>query len=68
MFTRTTRLALTAVASAAVPLALMLPANASTSSSLCTVTPKAPVFRVTSNGVTSPWTAWENSNVVSFHL
>ena len=25
-------------------------------------------FRVTSNGVTSPWTAWEDSTVVSFHL
>ena len=25
-------------------------------------------FRVTSNGVTSPWTKWEDSTVVSFHL
>ena len=25
-------------------------------------------FRVTSNGVTSPWTAWEFSTVISFHL
>lgn len=25
-------------------------------------------FRVTSNGVTSPWTAWEDSAVISFHL
>ena len=25
-------------------------------------------FRVTSNGVTSPWTPWEDSTVVSFHL
>jgi len=155
-FTRTAQLALTAIAAAA-PLALALPAQASTTSSLCTVTPKAPVFdhldssgqkvikypttvycqsgrsieiqdqrwdddtydlvpsaddphgittytitfnststvyesaakalpdsdawgddneemyhsvrfRVTSNGVTSPWTAWEFSTVVSFHL
>jgi hypothetical protein len=25
-------------------------------------------FRVTSNGVTSPWTKWEDSTVISFHL
>ena len=42
-FTRKAQLALTAVAAAA-PLALALPAQASTTSSLCTVTPQAPVF------------------------
>lgn len=42
-FTRTAQLALTAVAAAA-PLALALPAQASTTSSLCTVTPWAPYF------------------------
>jgi len=42
-FTRKAQLALTAVAAAA-PLALALPAQASTTSSMCTVTPQAPVF------------------------
>ena len=42
-FTRKAQLALTAVAAAA-PLALALPAQASTTSSLCTVTPRAPFF------------------------
>ena len=42
-FTRKAQLALTAVAAAA-PLALALPAQASTTSSLCTVTPSAPAF------------------------
>jgi hypothetical protein len=42
-FTRKAQLALTAVAAAA-PLALALPAQASTTSSLCTVTPWAPSF------------------------
>jgi hypothetical protein len=50
-FTRKAQLALTAVAAAA-PLALALPAQASTTSSLCT----------------SPWTKWEDSTVTSFHL
>jgi len=42
-FTRKAQLALTAIVAAA-PLALALPAQASTTSSLCTVTPQAPVF------------------------
>ena len=42
-FTRKAQLALTAVAAAA-PLALALPAQASTTTGLCTVTPKAPFF------------------------
>ena len=42
-FTRKAQLALTAVAAAA-PLALALPAQASTTSGLCTVTPWAPFF------------------------
>jgi hypothetical protein len=41
-FTRKAQLALTAVAAAA-PLALALPAQASTTTGLCTVTPQAPV-------------------------
>ena len=42
-FTRKAQLALTAVAAAA-PLALTLPAQASTTTGLCTVTPRAPFF------------------------
>jgi hypothetical protein len=42
-FTRKAQLALTAIAAAA-PLALALPAQASTTSGLCTVTPWAPAF------------------------
>ena len=41
IFTRKAQLALTAVAAAA-PLALALPAQASTTNGLCTVTPWAP--------------------------
>ena len=44
-FTRKAQLALTAAAAAA-PLALALPAQASTTSSLCAVTPQAPAFHV----------------------
>jgi hypothetical protein len=42
-FTRKAQLALTAVAAAA-PLALAIPAQASTTNGLCTVTPSAPYF------------------------
>ncbi len=42
-FTRKAQLALTAIAAAA-PLALALPAQASTTTGLCTVTPWAPFF------------------------